>query len=130
MKNLLLTGLIAGLIVLSWHPGNGVHAAAEREPMRVVSVDAIAASAAHRAAVTIDRSSVEQGMLTMDVTYVGGCKVHDFSLQSDGETAVLFHENYGDACKTVVSETLRFDLSSLEGDVLQPPVSVLDLPRS
>ena len=130
MKNLLLTAIVAGLVVLGWHPGNGVRAAAERNPMRAVAVETIRVTDLDAASVRIDHAVVENEMLIVGVTYAGGCKVHDFKLVSDGVDAVLTHQNYGDTCETTVSESLRFDLSTIKGTVALPPLSVSDLPRS
>ena len=114
MKKLLFTALVAGLALLAWHPGNGVHAAHARGPMRAVLVDATDVVAAG-APVRIDAIAVEEDALAVDVSYPGGCKVHDFKLAiSDGPDviAAIDHHAYGDACESTVRESLRFDLSA------------------
>lgn len=66
----------------------------------------------------------EQDKLLITVTYGGGCRSHKFQLNWDGAilksnppqvVLELSHNNNGDTCMALLSETLQFDLSTLEG---------------
>jgi hypothetical protein len=63
-------------------------------------------------------------ILTVRVTYSGGCKNHDFILATLSPSITtefghevhlaLSHENNGDVCKKMVTESLYFDLLPLK----------------
>src|SRR5688500_20120800 len=63
---------------------------------------------------------IDNDILSVIVSYSGGCKKHDFILatvphftttnSSHQANLVLAHENNGDACKKIVKEHLYFDL--------------------
>ncbi len=65
--------------------------------------------------------------LSIRVEYSGGCEDHDFELwaspffeKSDPPRKRLFikHEDNGDACRSVIEDTLRHDLSSMKTPVI------------
>jgi hypothetical protein len=66
----------------------------------------------------------DNDILSITVSYTGGCKKHDFILatvplftimgESHQVDLVLSHENNGDACKKIVTESLYFDLFPLK----------------
>jgi hypothetical protein len=66
----------------------------------------------------------DNDILSIIVSYSGGCKKHDFILatvssfirtdSSDQVNLVLAHENNGDICKKIVKEHLYFDLLPLK----------------
>jgi hypothetical protein len=66
----------------------------------------------------------DNDILSVIVSYSGGCKKHDFILAtaphftttnlSHQANLVLAHENNGDACKKIVKEHLYFDLLPLK----------------
>jgi hypothetical protein len=68
---------------------------------------------------------INNDILSVIVSYSGGCKKHDFTLAttphfttttnlSHQANLVLAHENNGDACKKIVKEHLYFDLLPLK----------------
>jgi hypothetical protein len=67
---------------------------------------------------------IDNDILSIIVSYSGGCKKHDFTLStvprfistnsSDEVNLVLAHENNGDVCKKIVKEHLYFDLLPLK----------------
>jgi hypothetical protein len=65
----------------------------------------------------------EDDILTLSVSYSGGCEEHDFDLYWDGsfaETALpfanllMFHENNNDMCEAYITEEIQFDISKLK----------------
>ena len=63
---------------------------------------------------------VDKDVMTMFVSYSGGCKDHDFFLVSKNEyakslppqlTLYLEHDNKGDACRELKQDTLMFNIS-------------------
>lgn len=62
-------------------------------------------------------------ILRLIVSYSGGCEEHRFELFSKGHYSKsappsvdlhLFHDANGDACRSVIEDTLRFDVSLLK----------------
>ncbi|MBI3134949.1 MAG: hypothetical protein HYZ14_09790 [Bacteroidetes bacterium] len=96
--------------------------------------------------VTILDVRVVQNSLELDVEYSGGCETHEFRLL--GSTMIqkslppkrgvlLFHDNKGDSCRSIESQTLRFDISVLAyegGEIIlnlegwKTPVSYTKIP--
>ncbi len=73
--------------------------------------------------VTINGMSAEGHMLSIEVTYSGGCADHTFELLTDGmlmkslppkQFYFLKHQANGDACEALISETLQFDMSGID----------------
>lgn len=69
---------------------------------------------------SITNAFVWEHGLEVQVRYGGGCEKHEFELFWDGSEfesnpvqipLVLTHNNNGDACRSIVTETLQFDLS-------------------
>ena len=66
----------------------------------------------------------DNDILSVIVSYSGGCKKHDFTLATAPHFTstdlrhqidlVLAHEDNGDACKKIVKESLYFDLLPLK----------------
>ncbi len=61
-------------------------------------------------------------VLEVDVQYSGGCNDHDFSVKTDGNymksnppqlRLIIEHENNGDMCKALITETRKFDLKTV-----------------
>ncbi|WNG34018.1 hypothetical protein F0U61_10490 [Archangium violaceum] len=72
--------------------------------------------------VDITGLSLSGDLLLLEVSYGGGCAEHDFGLSWEGAFAesnptqawlVLFHDAHDDGCRALITETLRFDLTSL-----------------
>jgi hypothetical protein len=68
-----------------------------------------------------DAVSIDNGYLTFDVSYGGGCETHVFDLcyepVADGEAvAHLSHDDGGDACDALIMESLVFDLYPLAAE--------------
>lgn len=71
---------------------------------------------------TIDTARVDADTLTIVVRHGGGCGTHRFSLAASRAfresnpvqvSAVLTHDAGGDACRALLTRTLRYDLSPL-----------------
>jgi hypothetical protein len=69
----------------------------------------------------IIKTSIEGNILTIEVSYSGGCEEHDFKLYFNGmykkslppkADFVLVHDNKGDACRSIVEKKLKFDISA------------------
>lgn len=92
-------------------------------PVKAVTVDAATDMNATGAAYTVDSMSMNKNILSVFVTYSGGCKEHTFELLSNGMYAkslppqvsvVLKHTNNGDNCRELVMKELKFDVSALK----------------
>ena len=66
---------------------------------------------------------IEEDILTLVVSYSGGCEEHEFALWTTPEYAesipaqhglILTHNGNGDSCEAAVSQELRFDISPLK----------------
>ena len=71
----------------------------------------------------IKSTSLAGDVLSVIVSFGGGCKAHDFKLFWDGTsletnppqvTLVLAHDGHGDTCEAFVTRTLTFDLAPLK----------------
>lgn len=69
------------------------------------------------------KTSIEGNILTVEVSYGGGCNEHEFKLYFDGSymkslppkaNFILTHDNKGDACRSIVEKTLKFDISKAQ----------------
>ena len=67
-------------------------------------------------------ATIENDILTMKVSYSGGCEAHEFNayfsgiyMKSEPPKAGLFihHINNGDMCKKLVTEELKFNLKTI-----------------
>lgn len=73
---------------------------------------------------TLMEAFVENDILSVIVSYSGGCEKHEFSLGaafdfmntdcSPVANLILGHENNGDTCKKIIRERLDFNLSPLK----------------
>ena len=70
-----------------------------------------------------DPPSITGDVLTLNVSYSGGCESHDFTLITSGVflesnpvqlQAVLAHDANGDSCEAWVTETYHFNVSALK----------------
>jgi hypothetical protein len=68
----------------------------------------------------IIKTTIEGNILTIVVSYSGGCAEHEFKLYFDGNYKkslppkvdfILTHDNKGDACRSIVEKTLKFDIT-------------------
>lgn len=72
----------------------------------------------------IEAKFIENDILSIVVSYSGGCEQHEFNLVaalgstntdlSPHANLVLGHESNGDTCKKIIKERLAFDLSPLK----------------
>lgn len=71
---------------------------------------------------SMDGSTLTGRLLTLDVSYGGGCKAHEFTacwdelvLESDPPMVgvVVLHDGNGDTCEAIGSQTLYIDLQAL-----------------
>jgi hypothetical protein len=69
------------------------------------------------------KTSIEGNILTIEVSYSGGCNEHVFKLYFDGSymkslppkvNFILTHFNNGDVCRSIVEKTLKFDISKAQ----------------
>lgn len=72
--------------------------------------------------VQVDTAWVSGNVLSLVVSYGGGCRVHGFNLYTDGRTTTnipgmielhLTHDANGDVCKAMVTDTLTFNISGM-----------------
>jgi len=73
-------------------------------------------------AVTLNSAEILGSLLSLDVSYGGGCQVHHFDLVAWGSwqesepvqvRVLLAHNAHNDMCEALLTETLRFDLGAL-----------------
>jgi hypothetical protein len=71
---------------------------------------------------TLQSASIKGDMMTLVVTYGGGCKEHSFVLFADPrimksmppqQNILLHHFANEDHCRALITDTLRYDLSPL-----------------
>jgi iron only hydrogenase large subunit-like protein len=71
----------------------------------------------------VDSLSINGDVLSVFVNYSGGCKLHLFELYTDGMyakslppqvTIFLKHIDNGDACRELIMQELKFDISKLK----------------
>jgi hypothetical protein len=71
----------------------------------------------------VQGARIEEDTLHLRVSYIGGCTEHDFRLValdffSEGAPLraelLLAHDARGDACKAMIREVLRFDVSPIK----------------
>jgi len=73
---------------------------------------------------TIEDADIEDHCLKLSVTYGGGCKIHEFimiytpalNFCDYGGKLTLSHNAHGDMCEALVTDTLSFDLISVQED--------------
>lgn len=73
------------------------------------------------ASLTIRSINVVGNEIEIKVSYIGGCKTHEFELvahkfldsQDTSISLYLSHDDKGDRCKRIVTDNLVFDLSPL-----------------
>lgn len=77
------------------------------------------------ASLTITAVLIEKNTMKISVSYSGGCEKHEFKLVGSKliqkslppkRGVMLFHNNNGDSCRSIVEEDLLFDISNLAYD--------------
>lgn len=72
---------------------------------------------------TVKSTEVSGKILKITVTYSGGCEEHEFALKANGAVMksmppqmpiTLEHNANGDNCRSLIEETLKFDISAAE----------------
>lgn len=67
--------------------------------------------------------SIDENIMTLGVSYSGGCEEHEFSLIGSRLISkslppqrgiMLYHNNNGDNCRELKTEELKFDIKALE----------------
>ncbi|MBX7093970.1 MAG: hypothetical protein K1X56_04560 [Flavobacteriales bacterium] len=85
---------------------------------------------------TIDTVTLSGDILSITVSYSGGCKEHQFDLAFNGmykksmpvQAAIfLLHENNGDACRALLTKTYRFNIKSIRNPANGPGTVILTL---
>lgn len=70
-----------------------------------------------------DKPVIENDTLTLTVSYSGGCKIHDFTLVTDGSfmesdpvqlVVALTHDDNGDTCEAYSQYRYAFDLTRIQ----------------
>jgi hypothetical protein len=73
------------------------------------------------ASCSILKVTIEGNTMTIDVEYSGGCEEHVFKLYGSEmiqkslppqRGIMLWHDNKGDSCRSIVNEQLKFDISA------------------
>ena len=74
------------------------------------------------ASCTILKVIIDGNTMILDVEYSGGCEEHEFKLLGSEmiqkslppkRGVMLWHDNKGDSCRSIVNEQLKFDISAL-----------------
>ena len=91
--------------------------------VKSVTVDSQTDMSNTGASYTVDSLAIKGNILSVFVNYSGGCQEHSFELLSDGliaksmppqVTVCLRHNNNGDACRKLVMQELKFDVSAVK----------------
>lgn len=68
-------------------------------------------------------ASIDGDILTLEVSYSGGCEEHEFNAYFNGlfmksmppkASIFIHHIDHGDNCRSVVTETLKFQLDAVK----------------
>ena len=87
-----------------------------------VTVDDSYSQPEDMASVDISKVEITGDILSINVSYSGGCAEHEFKLYFNGMymkslppkvNLMLFHDNKGDSCRSIVEKTLKFDLKNI-----------------
>lgn len=79
--------------------------------------------------------SIDENVMTLGVSYSGGCEEHEFSLIGSRLISkslppqrgiMLYHNNNGDNCRELKTEELKFDIKALEYKHQEEIVLILD----
>lgn len=71
-------------------------------------------------AITITNTAIEGNNLLISVSFSGGCETHDFRLLTNGAimksmppqmNITLEHDGHGDNCRSMIEQTLVYDIS-------------------
>jgi len=70
----------------------------------------------------LDQLSLDKNILSITVSYSGGCKEHGFELSSNNQYTeetpgihlLLHHNSFNDYCEAMETETLQFDIKALK----------------
>ena len=83
------------------------------------------------APLNIDTAYISKNILVIKIKYSGGCKEHSFELKSDGNfaksnppqiSAYLLHNSNDDACRSLQSKELKFNIVSLKNKDKKPVI--------
>jgi hypothetical protein len=83
--------------------------------------------------IKINSVTIERNFMIFDVTYSGGCENHDFKLVGSKivtkslppvRPIQLQHFSYGDQCKALKTEKLKFSISILAIDYERNPITL------
>ncbi len=70
--------------------------------------------------VQINEARVDGDVMTLQITYSGGCNIHSFQLIGSKflsksippqRSVELYHDNNGDGCREFITDSLKFDIS-------------------
>lgn len=122
MRSIILTIITISLVACSAKKGTTAESE-QAEQVKKVALDMHYQLPKENGAFEINSASIEGDLLTLEVSYSGGCKEHSFTatfngiyLKSMPPKASIFiaHETNGDACRKIVTETLVFDLTNMK----------------
>lgn len=79
--------------------------------------------------IQLNKLSIRDHLLTMNVSYSGGCRAHEFNLIGDtalfieggsvSDQVILTHNANGDNCESYITEDISFDLNPLRETYLK-----------
>jgi hypothetical protein len=118
---LLLSGLMFGMSSCKLCKKNpSASSGTENEEISSIIVQQGFIKPENLALLDIIKTTIEGNILTIVVSYSGGCAEHEFKLYFDGNYKkslppkvdfILTHDNKGDACRSIVEKTLKFDIT-------------------
>lgn len=120
MKHLILTIITLFLLSCNVQKPNGGDKP-EEKPKEIV-VDLQFVQPKENADFEISDATIEGDVLTITVTYSGGCETHEFNayfnqmyMKSEPPKAGIFieHKNNNDLCKQLVTERISFSLKNI-----------------
>jgi len=128
VKNAILIIIVFGFYLVSCKPK--IQKSSESDPQSAQATKSVASVVLNKDYIpsekqtyNLDSTSLKEDILTIYVSYSGGCKEHSFELVTNGRYAesnppqlIIFlkHDNNGDACRQLKTAALDFDVSSLK----------------
>lgn len=120
MKHLILTIITLFLLSCNVQKPNGGDKPEEKPKEIVVDLEFVQPK--ENADFEISDATIEGDVLTITVTYSGGCETHEFNayfnqmyMKSEPPKAGIFieHKNNNDLCKQLVTERISFSLKNI-----------------
>lgn len=121
ISKLILTIAVCSVTVTSCKTQKPVTETNDKDVKEVI-VDDSYSQPEDMASVDISKVEINGDILSITVSYSGGCEEHDFKLYFNGMymkslppkiTLMLYHDNKGDSCRSIVEKTLKFDIKGV-----------------